>query len=90
MTNPKEGGTAVNLNQTLAQSKKEVTEVSEACLQHLFDNLFKLRKQVRFYKRETEYLKSILGIVYEPEKLKLALAKYGEWRDTELQALGKQ
>ena len=57
---------------------------SEDQLRYLWDTLFRLRKQVQFYKRETEYLKVIFDVVYEPEKLKLALAKYNEWRETEI------
>ena len=83
MTNSKEGGTTVTspAQENCATSSPAP---SENQLRYLWDTLFRLRKKVRFYQRETEYLKAILDVVYEPEKLRLALAKYNEWRETQI------
>lgn len=66
--------------------KYELAICSEYQLKYLWDTIFKLRKKNQFLKKENAYIKGILGVVYEPDELKLALAKYNEWIETELKA----
>ncbi len=82
MTNPKEGGTTIS-----SESKSPVTSnarPTENQLRYLWNNLFKLRKEKQFLIRENAYLRAIMSVVYEPEKLTLALAKYQEWKETQV------
>ena len=78
MTNPKEGGMTTA---SPAQEKSTASNPapSENQLRYLWDTLFKLRKGQQFYKRKSEWLEAILQIVYEPNELRLALARYEEW-----------
>ncbi len=82
MPNPNEGGTTI-----LSEPKSAVTsnvKPTDDQLRYLWNNLFKLRKEKQFLIRENAYLRAIMSVVYEPDKLPLALAKYQEWKETEL------
>lgn len=74
-------------NPTSAEASRETcSHPSEEQLRYLWDTIFKLRKKEQFLARENAYLKAIMTVVYEPAELRLALAKYNEWRETELKA----
>lgn len=81
MTNPKEGGTTISPEpKSVATSNVRPTDDQ---LRHLWNNLFKLRKEKQFLIRENVSLRAIMSVVYEPEQLRLALAKYNEWHETQ-------